>query len=434
MREGVRHGETRGDDRCGAARARRSPPRGSGCPLRQAPRRRPAAAALPGAHTLAPPGSHLYPETGNGGYTSLHTLVHLVYDATANRFLRGNRVVLTDRATKCLTSFSLDFERRSANTAAGPDMHVALGHRERRSRPVRASSSRPIRATPTGRAIRTRSRTRRRRANPSAARATNPCRRPARRSCSRRAQRADSLDGTPCPANKLVIDAAEADRGRLQFTVVVAYTGRPGVHNDGDGTTEGWFRAARRRLRDHRARRHGGLDAAERLPGRQADLRLLRHGHRRPDGGRKRRARLGAAPRAEPRVPGRLGHLELAFARAHRELPRRGQHRQLHAHRAHRRRHPLLRGAGRVDRRRPAAAEPQDHAHAARHHPLREPLHRAVPLHLRGDRDRHPAGELRGGDADDDRLLRRADRHRHALPREHAPVVGRQRLARTATA
>src|SRR5690349_24808858 len=77
-----------------------------------------------GAHTLAPPGSHLYPETGNGGYTSLHTLVHLVYDADANRFLHGNRVVLTDRATKCLTSFSLDFERHSRNTTAGPDMSV----------------------------------------------------------------------------------------------------------------------------------------------------------------------------------------------------------------------------------------------------------------------------------------------------------------------
>ena len=30
-----------------------------------------------GAHTLAPPGSRLYPDTGNGGYTSLHTDVHL---------------------------------------------------------------------------------------------------------------------------------------------------------------------------------------------------------------------------------------------------------------------------------------------------------------------------------------------------------------------
>src|SRR5690348_12698363 len=77
-----------------------------------------------GAHTLAPVGSRLYPDTGNGGYTSLHTLVHLVYDTAANRFLPGNRVVLTDRATQCLTSFSLDFERKSANTGAGPDMTV----------------------------------------------------------------------------------------------------------------------------------------------------------------------------------------------------------------------------------------------------------------------------------------------------------------------
>ena len=54
----------------------------------------------------------MYPDTGNGGYTSVHTAVHLVYDAAANRFLPGNHVVLTDRATQCLTSFSLDFERR----------------------------------------------------------------------------------------------------------------------------------------------------------------------------------------------------------------------------------------------------------------------------------------------------------------------------------
>ena len=67
-----------------------------------------------GARTLSPPGSRLYPDTGNGGYTSVHTLVHLVYDAPANAFLPGNRVVLTDRATQCLTSISLDFERRSA--------------------------------------------------------------------------------------------------------------------------------------------------------------------------------------------------------------------------------------------------------------------------------------------------------------------------------
>ena len=32
------------------------------------------------------------PETGNGGYGSLHTDVHMVYDAAANRFLPGNHV------------------------------------------------------------------------------------------------------------------------------------------------------------------------------------------------------------------------------------------------------------------------------------------------------------------------------------------------------
>src|SRR5215472_15755437 len=77
-----------------------------------------------GAHTLSAPGSHVYPETGNGGYRSLHTDVHLVYNAASNRFLPGSHVTLTDRATQCLTSFSLDFERRSVNASAGPDMTV----------------------------------------------------------------------------------------------------------------------------------------------------------------------------------------------------------------------------------------------------------------------------------------------------------------------
>ena len=78
----------------------------------------------PGAHTLAPAGSHVYPETGNGGYTSRHTDVNMVYDAATNMFLPGNNVALTDRATQCLTSFSLDFERQSANASDGPMMAV----------------------------------------------------------------------------------------------------------------------------------------------------------------------------------------------------------------------------------------------------------------------------------------------------------------------
>jgi aminopeptidase N len=55
----------------------------------------------------------------------------------------------------------------------------------------------------------------------------------------------NALNGTQCPANKLVITPAGPISRGATFTVTVAYTGRPGVHNDGDGTTEGWFRSDR---------------------------------------------------------------------------------------------------------------------------------------------------------------------------------------------
>src|SRR5712691_3827732 len=86
---------------------------------------RPGDRCSAGARTLSRPGDHVYPDTGNGGYLSMHADVRLVYDATADRLLPGTQVVLTDRATQCLGSFSLDFERRSAaNRKAGPDMRV----------------------------------------------------------------------------------------------------------------------------------------------------------------------------------------------------------------------------------------------------------------------------------------------------------------------
>ena len=74
------------------------------------------------------------------------------------------------------------------------------------------------------------------------------------------------------------------------------------------------------------------------------------------------------------------------------------------------------------------AGQPGDDGPAAGHHRLPEPLQRAVPLPLRRRARRRPVGQLRGGDADDDHLRRRAHRPRHLQPREHAPVVGRQRL------
>ena len=196
-----------------------------------------------GARTLSPPGARLYPDTGNGGYASVHTLVHLVYDARTNMFLPGNRVTLTDRATQCLASFSLDFERKSGNTSAGPDMTV-------RSVTVNGRAARFTFVQPTypgdpqGPSD----------PNPAAHEASQtdpvggPRHNPLPPACSPELKSTDpatmnSLNGTQCPANKLVITPARPIRDGSVFTVTVRYTGRPGVHNDGDGTTEGWFRA-----------------------------------------------------------------------------------------------------------------------------------------------------------------------------------------------
>jgi Peptidase family M1 domain len=196
-----------------------------------------------GAHTLAPHGSHLYPDTGNGGYTSLHTDVHLAYDAASNRFLAGNHVTLTDQATQCLTSFSLDFERRSVNATAGPDLTI---------RSVRVNghlaSFRFVQPTypgdPKGQDD----------PNPLAHEASQvnpvggPHHNPLPPACSpeltsTNPAKKSSKNGTQCPANKLVITPQAPIGTGSTFRVTVAYTGRPGVHNDGDGTTEGWFRS-----------------------------------------------------------------------------------------------------------------------------------------------------------------------------------------------
>jgi hypothetical protein len=196
-----------------------------------------------GAHTLSAPGAHVYPETGNGGYRSLHTDVHLVYDAAGNRFLTGNRVTLTDRATQCLTSFSLDLERRSVNASAGPDLTVTSvtvngrpaafrfvqptypgdphGQNDPDPRAHEASQLNPVGGPDH---------------NPLAPACT-----PELTSTSAADQ--NSRNGTQCPANKLVITPGAPIRDQAVFSVTVAYTGRPGVHNDGDGTTEGWFRS-----------------------------------------------------------------------------------------------------------------------------------------------------------------------------------------------
>jgi hypothetical protein len=184
----------------------------------------------------------VYPETGNGGYRSLHTDVHLKYDATRNRFLAGNHVVLTDHATMCLRSFSLDLERHSANHKDGPRLHVRSvtvngrlaafhfvvptypgdprGQNDPRPRAHQASQTDPV---------------------------GGPRHNPLPPACSPElgpSMSASALDGTRCPANKLVITPAHPlPRGSV-FRVEVGYVGRPGLHNDADGSTEGWFRSA----------------------------------------------------------------------------------------------------------------------------------------------------------------------------------------------
>jgi hypothetical protein len=201
-------------------------------------------ACASGAHTLSPSGAHLYPDTGNGGYVSVHTDVHMVYDAVANQFLPGNHVALSLRATQCLTDFSLDFEPRSPNKTAGPDLvvdSIAVN-----GRPARFSFVQPTYpGDPHGQND----------PNPAAHEGSqlNPVGGPDHNglppACSpeltsTNPANQNSQNGRQCPANKLVISPrAPISKGAV-FTVVVNYTGRPGVHNDGDGTTEGWFRSS----------------------------------------------------------------------------------------------------------------------------------------------------------------------------------------------
>ena len=61
---------------------------------------------------------------GNGGYVSEHTDLHIAYETATNQFLPGTRADLVQRATQCLSDFSLDFERTNANVN-GPNMTVS---------------------------------------------------------------------------------------------------------------------------------------------------------------------------------------------------------------------------------------------------------------------------------------------------------------------
>ena len=269
---------------------------------------------------------------GNGGYTSLHTDVHLVYDAPSNQFLPGNHVVLTDRATQCLTDFSLDFERTVACSATdGPDLTVQSVVGQRRARVVQVRAADLPRRPERARTTRTRWRTRPRRSTRSAARDNNPL--PPACTPQVTGNDVNAQNGEPCPANKLVITPAAADRGNgTIFKVTVAYTGRPGVHLDGDGSTEGWFR------NDNPAG-DGGFVTTEPV-GTEDWMPLNNHPTAKPtydfydtvNAGRTAIANGSLlstrAQRAGRALPGRLDDLPLALAGADRELPGREQRRR----------------------------------------------------------------------------------------------------------
>jgi hypothetical protein len=200
-----------------------------------------ATACTPGALTLGTPGDVLYPETGNGGYLSVHTDVNLVYNAPTNRFLAGNNVVLTDEATQCLTSFSLDFERTSADTVAGPDLTV--GSVTVDGAPAGFTFVQPTYpGDPLGQDD----------LNPAAHEMsqTDPVGGPHHNAlppaCAPELLSPNAApnapDGQQCPADKLVVTPSVPIDDGVTFTVTVNFTGRPGIHHDGDGSTEGWFR------------------------------------------------------------------------------------------------------------------------------------------------------------------------------------------------
>ena len=215
----------------------------------------------PGAHSLSKFGDRVYPEMGNGGYTSLHTDLYLNYDAIANLFLPGTHADLQVKSTQCLSDLSFDFEQTNGHTADGTGPNMTVSSVEVNGPPaiVHGSSSRRTRATRTARTTPTRPRTPCRTSNPVSATNPNP---PA---CSPQVSN-NTQNGTQCPANKLVVTPVGADPGRDD------------VH--GDDQLHGPPRRAHRRRRldrglvPHLDRRQRGLPSSR--PSRSATTRGCR--------------------------------------------------------------------------------------------------------------------------------------------------------------
>src|SRR6201996_2527869 len=192
----------------------------------------------PGAHTLSKFGDRVYPEMGNGGYTSVHTDVNLTYDAVENEFLPGTNVVLDDLATQCLSNFSLDFERKGPESSEGPGPDMEVEAVTVNGAPATFEFVQPTYpGDPEGQDD----------ANPlaheAALEAPVSAENPLPPACPPNSEEetvveGEAATGDQCPANKLVITPGTPIPAGEAFEVEVRYSGRPGVHTDGDGSVE----------------------------------------------------------------------------------------------------------------------------------------------------------------------------------------------------
>jgi hypothetical protein len=191
-----------------------------------------------GAHSLSHFGDRVYPEMGNGGYTSLHTDLHINYDAITNMFLPGTRADLQVKSTQCLSDLSFDFEQTNGHTADGTGPNMTVNSVEVNGSPATFAFVQPTYpGDPNGQNDPDPLAHEVSNVNPVSATNPNP---PA---CSPQVS-GTGQNGNQCPANKLVVTPSEAIPDGTTLTVTIDYTGRPGVHTDGDGSTEGWFRIA----------------------------------------------------------------------------------------------------------------------------------------------------------------------------------------------
>ena len=397
-----------------------------------------------GARSLSTFGSRLYPEMGNGGYTSLHTDLRLNYDAIANLFLPGTRADLQVRSTQCLSELSFDFEQTNGHTADGTGPNMIVNSVEINGTPA---SFRFVQPTypgdpngqddpdPAAHAVSN--------SNPVSATNPNP---PA---CSPQVNNA-TQNGTPCPANKLVVTPSVPIPDGTTVTVTIDYTGRPGVHTDGDGSTEGWFRIST-------AGSEGSFVTTEPV-GNDSWMPMNNYPTAKPTYDIYDTTNIGKVAIGPGELVGYTAPVGTTYQPVpapasnapdanfpagsvtwHWHSPERianylvensiGAY-DLTARTSPSLGRPVLGGAGQHDHGGQEGHQQDGDGQPGRHRQLPADVQRAVAADDRRDRRRHPVGELRGGDAGQDHLRGRLDRPvaDDVQPREHAPVVRRQRL------